>query len=122
MYYTTRHEWIDYNGHNAFVGVCKNKLSGMRNIQSATFCDVSAHKEKGAIIATFYAGHTLIEVCMPVDGRIIDFNVKLLTNPALILSNDQESIWIVKISPNAPYKRDGLLQSHQYTALKKNNR
>ncbi|WP_118951921.1 glycine cleavage system protein H [Taibaiella helva] len=119
MYYTAENEWIEYNGHNAFVGICKIKLSGTNGIQGATFCDVLSNLERGAVIATFYHNRSAVEVYMPVDGKIIDVNKKLLDNPSLILNGAPESTWIVKISPNAPYKREGLLQLHQYTALRK---
>ena len=119
MYYTNENEWIDYLGHTALVGICKIKLSGTKDIQSAAFCDVASSAERGAVIATFYSGTNSFEVRMPVDGKIVGFNPRLLNNPSLVLSKDQKSIWIVKISPNAPYKRDGLLQEHQYKLLQK---
>lgn len=119
MYYTTENEWIEYHGHNAFVGICKIKLSGTNAIQGATFCNVSSSLEKGDVIATFYHDHSAVEVYMPVGGKIVDINKKLLDNPSQILSTSSESTWIVKISPDAPYKREGLLQLHQYRALTK---
>lgn len=119
MYYTNKHEWIEYSGHNALVGICKIKLSGTNDIQSVACCDVLSNIEQGGVIATFSSTRSSFEVYMPVDGKIVDFNKKLLENPSLILSDDQESNWVVKISPNAPYKRDGLLQVHQYKLLNK---
>ncbi len=120
MYYTSKHEWIEYSGFTALVGITKIKLTGINHIQSAAFCDVLSHMQQGAVIATFHSSHQSIEVYMPVDGKIIDFNKKLLENPSKILSEDLESIWIVKISPNAPYKREQLLQAHQYKSREKN--
>ncbi|WP_288878919.1 glycine cleavage system protein H [Pedobacter panaciterrae] len=119
MYYTAENEWIEYNGHNAFVGICKIKLSGTNGIQNVTFCDVLSSLEQGAVIAIFHYSRSSVEVYMPVDGKIVEVNKKLLDNPSLIARSDLESTWIVKISPNAPYKREGLLQLHQYKALKK---
>lgn len=118
MYYTNEHEWIDFLGLTALVGVCKIKLSGTV-IQSATFCDVLSPVERGGVIATFHSDQGSFEVYMPVDGKIVGFNPKLLNNPSLVLSKDQESLWIVKISPNAPYKREELLQEHQYKLYQK---
>lgn len=117
MYYTNEHEWIDYLGYTALVGICKAKLSGAKEIQNAIFCDLMANVGKGDLIATFRSAQCSFEVYMPVDGRVISFNPKLLNNPSLILSNDQRSMWVAKISPNAPYKRDGLLQEYQYKLL-----
>lgn len=108
MYYTNEHEWIEYRGYTALVGICLIKLCGKADLQRITFCDTFLH-----------SGLNAYEVYMPVDGKIVSFNKKLLDNPSLILNEDQESTWIVKISPNALYKRDGLLQAHQYKLLNK---
>ncbi len=119
MYYTSEHEWIEYCGHNALVGICKSKLSGANEIQSAAFCHVLSNLERGKVVATFYYGRSSFEVYMPVDGKVTDINKKLLENPSLLLNDEGESTWILKISPNAPYKRDGLLQAHQHKSIKK---
>lgn len=119
MYYTSEHEWIEYSGHNALVGVCKAKLSVANGIQSAVFCPVLSNMERGAVVATFYYERSSFEVYMPVDGKVSDINKKLLENPSLLLNGEFESTWILKINPNAPYKRDGLLQEQQYKLLTK---
>ena len=119
MYYTNKHEWIEYSGHNALVGICKAKLSGADKIQSVAFCHVLSKLERGVVIATFYYERSSFEVYMPVDGKVTDINKKLLENPSLLLNDNPESIWILKISPDAPYQREGLLQAHQYKSLKK---
>lgn len=119
MYYTSEHEWIDYRGYTALVGICKNKLSAIKDVERAIFCDALRHVDRGTVIATFYDERKSIEVCMPVDGKILGFNHKLIENPSMILGGGMESIWIAKISPNAPYQREGLLQGYQYNLVKK---
>lgn len=117
MYYTEDHEWIDYLGVSALVGIHRTKLSGINKIQQTTFCPVPATLSKGDVIATLYSETGKIEVYMPVDGRVVAINPKLLNNPSLILDGAQHSMWIAKISPNAPYVREGLLPEHQYELL-----
>lgn len=119
MYYTSNHEWIEYSGHNAFVGICKAKLSEANEIQSSVFWHVLSNLERGTVVATFYYGLTSFDIYMPVDGKVIDINKKVLTNPSLLINNEAVSPWILKVCPNAPYKRDGLLHAHQYKSLKK---
>lgn len=119
MYYTNEHEWIDYRGYTAYVGVCKGKLSGINDIESAVFCEALSNSDQGTVIVSFISGHKLVKVHMPVDGKIIEFNSKLIENPSMILSTAQHSVWIARISPNAPYKREGLMQEHQYNAHEK---
>lgn len=119
MYYTDEHEWIDYRGYTANVGICKVKLSGIDRIQSAAFCDTLTDINCGAVIVTFFSEQHLVEVRMPVDGKIISFNNELIQNPSLILNRELSTMWIARISPNAPYKREKLLQEYQYNSYKK---
>ncbi|MFA6060705.1 MAG: hypothetical protein WC756_21090 [Taibaiella sp.] len=121
MYYTNDHEWIEYRGYTALVGICKGKLSGDKELLRVEFAEDVSNMVRGSVIATFYLTGNSFFVSMPVDGKIIEFNKKLIETPSLIVSWDQHqrSVWIAKISPNAPYKREGLLQSHQYKPLKK---
>lgn len=114
MHYTEDHEWIDFLGVSALVGIHKNKLSGINTILQATFCQVPAALGKGETIAEFQSGKGHFAVRMPVDGSVIAINPKLLNNPSLIINGDLHSIWIAKISPAAPYSRAGLLQEFQY--------
>ena len=117
MYYTKDHEWIDYLGVSALIGIHKNKLSGIRRALHADFCPIPSVLPQGAVIAEFHSERGSIQVHMPVNGSVIAINPKLLNNPSLIVHEALHSMWIAKISPAAPYLSAGLLRPHQYELL-----
>ncbi len=117
MYYTKDHEWIDYLGVSALIGIHKNKLSGINKIVHADFCRIPSVLTQGAVIAEFHSERGILPVYMPVSGSLIAINPKLLNNPSLIFNEAPHSIWVAKISPAAPYLRAGLLQPQQYELL-----
>ena len=92
LYYTKDHEWIDFQGLVAFVGVCSFKLLGFNQIQQIVFANYPDFKKQGEVIATINYKDCKIQVNMPVDGKIIDLNKKLLTGKPNILLQAAEKI------------------------------
>lgn len=118
LFYTQEHEWIDYQGSVAYVGVCPFKLKGIDRIERIEFEEEDWLKKKGELVATLYYNDYTIPVHMPVDGRIINLNDKLVTgeHDALLQSPDHQG-WIAFIAPAQPYERKGVLNSEQYKTL-----
>lgn len=113
-FYTKDHEWIEYNGQVAYVGVCDFKLIGLKKIQKIEYGDLSGILQQGHVLATIFSDEYRIMMHMPVTGKIIEYNLKLLTEPEMILKQAQKGGWIAKINPSSPYNRNGLLQPEQY--------
>jgi glycine cleavage system H protein len=115
LYYTGDHEWIDFQGSVAYVGICRFKLLGFKQIEQVIFTAFSGFKEKGENIATICYKDYRIEANMPVDGKIIRINEDLLASKTDSLLNYSESSgWIALIVPSHPYERKNLLLPEQY--------
>lgn len=115
QYYTKDHEWIDFQGEVAYVGICKFKLTGFRQIQSIEFKDAVSFKKQGDVIATVIYNDYTIEAHMPVDGKVLSVNDKLLAgNLNILLDCSESSAWIALIVPSEPHARKDLLLPKQY--------
>ena len=100
LYYTLDHEWIDFQGSVAYIGVCQFKLLGFKKAIQITFKEDSGFKKKSDVIATIKYNDYQIEVHMPVDGKIVEFNKNLLAgNPDTLLLQSESTGWIAKIVP-----------------------
>ena len=114
-YYTTDHEWIDFQGTIAYVGVCSFKLRGIKQIDQLTFKDTGAFKQQVELIATIRYDDYQININIPVSGKIIKINQELLQNKeGILLSHSECLAWIALIIPAQPYERTNLLLPHQY--------
>jgi len=115
LYYTKDHEWIDFQGSVAYVGICIFKLTGFKQVQEIVFKDPSGFKKQGEIIATLRYNDYLIEAHIPVDGKVVKFNEKLVSgNPNILLDCAETTGWIALIVPAQPYERKDLLLPKQY--------
>ena len=114
IYYTNDHEWIDFNGKYAYVGVCKFKLTGIGNIKAIEFHAHGGLVKKGQVLATVISDDYNIPVHMPVDGWFVENNRALLLNPSLTSQQAGKDGWIALIKPLQPYMAGDLIDSITY--------
>ena len=115
QYYTKDHEWIDFQGTVAYVGICKFKLTGFKQIQEIRFNEPSGFKKQGEVIASVKYNDYLIEAHMPVDGKVLQVNEKLVSgDPNILLDCAESTAWIALIVPSLPHERKDLLLPKQY--------
>lgn len=114
-YFTTGHEWIDFQGAVAYIGVCNNKLSKLKKIDKIVFPKGSGIKKKGDVLAVIYSKDVRVSIHMPVDGKILNLkNMEILTDLENFLQQPEKDRWLAFIGLLQPYERKGLLQIDQY--------
>jgi glycine cleavage system H protein len=114
-YFTTEHEWFDFQGAVAFIGVCNYKVSKLKTIEKIVFPKSSGIKKKGDVLAVIYAKIGKIPVHMPVDGKILNLkNIEILTDLENFLQQSEKDRWLAFIGLLQPYERKGLMQIDQY--------
>lgn len=115
QYYTKDHEWIDFQGTVAYIGICDFKLTGFKKIEEIRFNEPSGFKKQGEVIASVKYNDYFIEAHMPVDGKVLKVNEKLVSgNPNILLDCAETSAWIALIVPSFPHERKDLLLPKQY--------
>ena len=120
LYFTDNHEWIDFQGTVAYVGVCHSKISGLKKIIKIVFSKISRITKKGDVIAYIYTKNGKVPVHMPVDGKIISFNDKQpLIERITLLQYAENDSWMALIGLAQPYERKGLMQLAQYKQFSK---
>lgn len=116
LYYTTDHEWIDFQGSVAYVGLCSFKLKGIKQIQEVVVTDAKDLLKSGDVIASILYEDYKIDVHMPVDGRVVQINDVILGgNHEMVLQQPENNGWIALVVPASPYDRKDLLISEQYS-------
>lgn len=120
LYYTQDHEWIDFQGRVAYLGVTGFKLTGFKDIQQINFQQALGAKSKGESIATIHYHDYQIDVHMPVDGKVLEINEKLAGPEKHKLLQDPENRgWIALIIPDNPRDRKGLIRAGEYQAKRR---
>lgn len=119
LYYTGDHDWIDFQGKVAYVGVCRFKLTGFREVQQLIVKEPLGFKAKGQIIATIRYNDYLVDACMPVDGKVVQLNDLLLAGDySILLQQPEHKGWIALVIPAEPKEREELLSPEEYKKAK----
>jgi glycine cleavage system H protein len=115
LYYTNDHEWIDFQGSVAYVGVCRFKLSGFKEIHKIEFNELSDLVKPGVVISSIQFDDYQIQVHMPVEGKIISINDLLLTEERdVLLQQPENNGWVALVVPSCLNEKTGLLSSEEY--------
>jgi glycine cleavage system H protein len=115
LYYTKDHEWIDFQRNVAYIGICKFKLTGFKQIQSINFKEALGFMKQGEAIATVVYNDYTIGVHMPVDGKILQINNALIENNLnLLIDCCESSAWLALIEASDPHDRSNLLLPKEY--------
>jgi glycine cleavage system H lipoate-binding protein len=122
LYYTNRHDWIDFQGSVAYIGATMLKVMQVSQEFKLKYVDNHGFARKGDIFAHFESDGSTVPVHMPVDGKIISLNDIFLEGNAQVLIDQPENKgWLALIAPTKPYERDGLLQPEQYRQFVRQN-
>jgi glycine cleavage system H protein len=115
IFYTSDHEWIDFQGLIAYVGISNFKLLGFKAIHEVTFSEHVGFIDKGQVLAWIRYNDYRIAVHMPVDGWVLKINRLFAANDLVQMSEHlAKGGWILSITPVNAAEREGLIPSGQY--------
>lgn len=115
--YTKEHEWIRFEGIHAFVGITDFAQSELGEI---VFVEVETEGEtltKGDVFGTIEAVKTVSDLYLPIDGKVVEFNVELEDAPESVNDDPYGKGWIVKVDLTDSSDFGDLLTAEEYEAL-----
>ena len=96
--YSKDHEWLKVEGDNAYIGITEFAQGELGDI---VFIDVDTEGEeleKEEVFGSVEAVKTVSDLFMPINGKVLEFNNKLESDPELINSDPYGDGWIIKVS------------------------
>ena len=111
------HEWILDNGDNTFtIGLTDYAVEQLGDIVFVELPEVDGEYQKDEFFATIESVKAASEIYMPVAGKIIEINEKLINSPETVNEDVWGSGWLVKIeASNWQEDSIGLLEYEDYT-------
>jgi glycine cleavage system H protein len=113
--YTKDHEWIKVEGDVAIVGITEFAQRELGDIVYVDINTVGSDVTEGDVFGTIEAVKTVSDLFMPVNGKVLEINAALDTNPELVNSDPYGEGWMVKISITGG--ADTLLSADDYKSL-----
>ena len=113
--YTKEHEWIDIN--TGIVGITDFAQGELGDIVFIELPNIGDSFVQNDVFGTIEAVKTVVDLYIPVSGKIIDINKELESNPELINIDPYKQGWIVKIKIDNNSEFEALLNNEQYEKL-----
>lgn len=112
--YTKDHEWINFDGDIAIIGVTD---FAQKELGDIVFVEVDTEGETlsaGDVFGTVEAVKTVSDLFMPLAGTVDSFNQNLEDNPEVVNSDPYGEGWMVKIKIDDNTDTSELLSADQY--------
>jgi glycine cleavage system H protein len=119
--YSTQHQWVKHHEGDVYtLGLSWYAHQGLVGPELVELPEVGEHLESGEMygIVECLVG-ALRELFAPVAGQVVEINEEIVEDPELIYIYDDpyEEYWLIRIRPDDPVDRAGLLDAEEYTRM-----
>jgi len=95
--YTKDHEWINIDGDYAIVGITNFAQKELGDIIFVEIESLNQEINSGEVFGSVEAVKTVSDLFMPITGKIVEINEKVVDNPELVNSDPYGEGWMIKI-------------------------
>jgi glycine cleavage system H protein len=117
LLYTKDHEWILFANDTAIVGItdfAQKELGDIVYLDITTLNEIVEHEK---VFGTIEAVKTVSDLFIPVTGKVLEVNQKIVDNPELINKDPYGDGWLIKMNVSNPEEKSQLLTADQYKKL-----
>ncbi len=115
-YYTQDHEWIDFDGNIATVGITDYAQAQLGDITFVELPTVGAVLAKGDSASVVDSVKAASDVFSPVSGNVTQSNPALEQSPELVNSASEGEGWLWQMSLSDPAELADLMDDAGYRA------
>jgi glycine cleavage system H protein len=112
--YTKDHEWVRFEGNEAFAGITDYAQGELGEIVFIDVATVGETLDEASIFGSIEAVKTVSDLLMPVAGTVLEVNPDLEEHPELVNSDPYGRGWIIKIEVSKEALLERLLNAGDY--------
>ena len=95
------HEYVYEKDGDYCIGLTDFAIEQLGDIVFVELPEVGSYYSKGEIFGTVESVKAASELYMPVSGKIIETNEKLIEKPELLNEEPFDGMWLIKISSDS---------------------
>ena len=95
------HEYVYEKDGNYCIGLTDFAIEQLGDIVFVELPEVGSYYSKGEIFGTVESVKAASELYMPVSGKIIETNEKIIEKPELLNEEPFDGMWLIKISSDS---------------------
>jgi glycine cleavage system H protein len=117
LLYSKEHTWLRIDGNTGTIGITEFAQNELGEIVYADLPNNGLSFEQDKVFGSVEAIKTVSDLFMPVSGKVIETNKRLLQEPTLINSDPYSEGWMMKIEIANPAESNNLLDATSYNQL-----
>ena len=115
--YSKEHTWLRISDNIGTIGITEFAQSGLGEIVYADLPNDGYSFEQDKVFGSVEAIKTVSDLFMPVSGKVIETNKKLLQTPTFVNDDPYGEGWMMKIEITNPAEIENLLDATAYHQL-----
>lgn len=112
--YSKEHTWLRISDNIGTIGITQFAQSELGEIVYADLPNDGYSFEQDKVFGSVEAIKTVSDLFMPVSGKVIETNKKLLQTPTFVNDDPYGEGWMMKIEIANPAEIENLLSAEQY--------
>ena len=116
MHFSKDHEWVQFDGDIATVGITKFAADALGDVVFVETPDAGKAVSKGDSFAVVESVKAASDVYAPVSGEVIEGNAALASAPETVNADPEGEGWFAKIKVSDA-STDGLMDRAAYDAF-----
>ena len=114
--YTKDHKWIELCGDRCKIGITDHAQQRLGDVVHIELPEIGAKLKQGQPFGTIETAETILELCSPVSGEVVEVNVALNKMPEVMNSAPHGS-WIIVLKLSDAAESGLLLDATEYADL-----
>ena len=115
--YTKDHEWIKIDGNEAIIGITDFAQQELGDIVYVEIETEGDELSTGDVFGTVEAVKTVSDLFMPINGKIVEVNESLESEPEIVNADPYEKGWMIKVAITDSSIPDDVLSAEEYKSL-----
>ena len=112
--YTSEHEWVRQEGGLVTVGITGYATEQLGDVVFVELPEVGREIEAMKPFGVVEAVKTVSDLFAPVGGEVVEVNISLGDNPALVNHAPYGDGWMIRLKPTNPDEMKALMSSEDY--------
>ena len=117
LFYSKEHTWLRINSNIGTIGITEFAQSELGEIVYAHLPNIGYSFEQDKVFGSVEAIKTVGDLFMPVSGKVIEINKKLVQTPTFINDDPYGEGWLIKIEIINLTEINNLLNAQTYNQL-----
>ena len=117
LLFNSDHDWVRIEGDTGMCGITDYAQGELGDIVFLELPEIGDFVAQGESYGTIEAVKTVSDLIAPVSGEVVDVNIQLTDDAALVNDEPYGEGWMIQVRLSDPSEIEDLMDAHAYAGL-----